>query len=136
MRILDTNGNEVQNPDLTLGYLTQDRILIAHHDAVEPVQGRYHYEYDEGGANLRQVIDVESVAGHEAYDEYEDIQRYILYTPEEYENMHKNDNVPTAEERIATLESSVSDLTMLLGQMFAAISGTGEAAATTTEVTE
>lgn len=34
MRILDLGGMELENPDLSLGYLREEKILIAHHDAV------------------------------------------------------------------------------------------------------
>ena len=87
MRILDVNGNEVQNPDLDLGYLTNDRIFIAHHEAIEAVKEVYHYEtereYPNGGRDVKKVIDVPAVEAKEAWDEYEDIKRYKLYTEEE-----------------------------------------------------
>lgn len=126
MRILDVNGNEVQNPDLDLGYLKNDRIFVAHHDAVAPVKEEYHYEpttkYPNGGYDVEKVIDVEAVAGSPAYDEYEDIQRYILYTKEEYEAIHANDNVPTQEERIVTLENTVTELTNMIAMMMVSMS--------------
>lgn len=125
MRILDVNGNEVQNPDLDLGYLTSDRIFIAHHEAIEAVKEVYHWEtereYPNGGRDVKKVIDVPAVEGKEAWDEYEDIQRYILYTPEEYAERHKYDNMPTTETRIAVLESTVSELTNMIAMMMASM---------------
>lgn len=123
MRILDVNGNEVQNPDLDLGYLTNDRIFIAHHDAVEAVKEVYHYEtereYPNGGRDVKKVVDVPAVEAKEAWDEYEDIQRYKLYTSEEYAERHKYDNMPTTETRIFVLESTVSELTNMIATMMA-----------------
>ncbi len=87
MKVINQNGIEIANPDLTLGYLADDRILVCRHDAVvgSPEQG--HYEtvrvYDNGGKDVKWVVDVPSVQPSEAYDEYEDIQRYIAYTPEQ-----------------------------------------------------
>lgn len=135
MRILDVNGNEAQNPDLDLGYLTNDRIFIAHHEAVEAVKEVYHYEtvreYPNGGRDVKKVVDVPAVEGKEAWDEYEDIQRYTLYTPEEYAERHKYDNVPTTETRIAVLESTVSELTNMIAVMMATMVPTEDPAAGT-----
>lgn len=122
MRILDVNGNEVQNPDLELGYLKNDRIFIAHHDAVPSVKEEYHWEYINDTYDVEKVIDVEGVAGSPAYDEYEDIQRYVLYTKEEYEAIHANDNMPSQEDRIVTLENTVTELTNMIAMMMVSIS--------------
>ena len=123
MRILDVNGNEVQNPDLDLGYLTNDRIFIAHHEAVEAVKEVYHWEtereYPNGGRDVKKVVDAPAVEGKEAWDEYEDIQRYTLYTPEEYAERHKYDNMPTTDTRVSVLESTVSELTNMIAMMMA-----------------
>lgn len=126
MRILDVNGNEVQNPDLELGYLKSDRIFVAHHDAVLPVKEEYHYEYIDDTTEVRKVVDVEAVAGSPAYDEYEDIQRYVLYTKEEYEAIHANDNMPTQEDRIATLENTVTELTTMIALMMGAMTSSDQ----------
>lgn len=149
MRILDVNGNEVQNPDLTLGYLKNDRIFVAHHDAVLPVKEEYHYEtvkeYPNGGRDVKKVIDVEAVEGKDAWDEYEDIQRYTLYTPEEYEARNSQTSIPSSEERISVLENTVSELTnMIAGLMVTMASmttpstpeGTEESASASTESPE
>lgn len=137
MRILDVNGNEVQNPDLDLGYLTNDRIFIAHHDAVEAVKEVYHWEtereYPNGGRDVKKVIDVPGVEAREAWDEYEDIQRYKLYTPEEYAERHKYDNVPTTETRITVLESTVSELTNMIAMMMATMAPTEDPVGTGSE---
>ena len=87
MRILNELNIEIENPDLSFGKLVEEKILIAHHEAVEAVEEQSHYEviatYPNGGKDVKKVIDVESVEAKDAWDEYEDIQRYILYTETE-----------------------------------------------------
>ena len=103
MRILDVNGNEITSPDLSLGYLVEESLFIQHHDAVEAVEEVGHYEviaeYPNGGKDVKWVIDVPGVAAADAWDEYEDIYRYIEYTEEELEAMEaarkeQEDNEP------------------------------------------
>ena len=38
MRILDVNDVEVEAPNLERGYLKEERLFIAHHEAVEAVE--------------------------------------------------------------------------------------------------
>lgn len=86
MRIIDSNGIEIANPDLTKGYLKQETQTV-HHDAVEAVEEVSHYEtiaeYPNGGKDVRKVVDVPGVAAQDAYDEEVEVQRYVLYTAEE-----------------------------------------------------
>ena len=87
MRILDEKGLEVQNPDYEKGYLKEDRHLVAHHEAVEAVEEVGHYEtvaeYPNGGKDVAWVVDTPGVEAVEAWDEYEDILRYIPFTEAE-----------------------------------------------------
>ena len=84
MRILDENNMEIVSPDLSLGYLVQEEIFVAHHEATEAVEEQWHYEtvaeYPNGGKDVTKVIDVPGVEAQEAWDEYETILRYIRYT--------------------------------------------------------
>lgn len=79
---------ELKSPDLTLGRLESARRLVAHHNAVER---QYHYEVMEGTVTdecpegLRR--EVEDVAAAAAWDEYEDVQRYVIYTDAELAEM-------------------------------------------------
>lgn len=85
MKIIDSNGAEIANPDLTKGYLKPDTQTI-HHDAVVGVEEVSHYEYKtypNGGKDRWKVVDVPGVTAKEAYDEEVDVQRYVLYTAEE-----------------------------------------------------
>ena len=88
MRIFDeTKTKEITNPDLEKGYLQNDKLLIAHHEAQAEVQEQKHEEllkeYPNGGKEFIEVIDVPYSPAKEAWDEYEDIQVYIPYTEEE-----------------------------------------------------
>lgn len=120
MKIIDSNGVEIANPDLTLGYLKQETQTI-HHDAVEGVEEVSHYEtiaeYPNGGKDVKKVVDVPGVAAQDAYDEEVEVQRYVLYTAEELAAQEKarkeaeeKAQLPTAEERLAALEAAMLDL--------------------------
>ncbi len=114
MRILDENNVEITSPDLELGYLVQEEMFIAHHEAVEAVDEKWHYEtikiYPNGGRDVKKIIDVPGVEAKEAWDEYETIQRYIRYTDEELAEMEEAKKNST-EARITSLESDVAALT-------------------------
>lgn len=89
MRILDFNNNELtlNSVDYYKGHLQEERIFIAHHDAVEAVEEQGHWEtvaeYPNGGKDVEWVVDVPGVEASEAWDEYENILRYVEYTAEE-----------------------------------------------------
>lgn len=86
MKIIDSNGNPIENPDLTLGYLKPEAQTV-HHDAVAGVEEVSHYEiireYPNGGKDVKKVVDVKAVPAQDAYDEEVEVQRYVLYTAEE-----------------------------------------------------
>lgn len=120
MKIIDSNGTPIENPDLTKGYLKPETQTI-HHDAVAGVEEVSHYEtiaeYPNGGKDVRKVVDVPGVAAKEAYDEEVEVQRYVLYTSEELAAQEKarkeaeeKAQLPTAEERLAALEAAMLDL--------------------------
>ena len=119
MKIIDSNGVEIANPDLTKGYLKQETKTI-HHDAVAGVEEVSHYEYKtypNGGRDRWKVVDVPGVEGKDAWDETVERLRYILYTAEELAAQKKarkeaeeKAQLPTAEERLAALEAAMLDL--------------------------
>ena len=120
MKIIDSNGNLIEAPDLTKGYLKQETQTI-HHDAVAGVEEVSHYEtiaeYPNGGKDVRKMVDVPGVEAQEAYDEEVEVQRYVLYTAEELAAQEKarkeaeeKAQLPTAEERLAALEAAMLDL--------------------------
>lgn len=111
MRILDENGIEIESPDNEKGYVVPDRLLVKHHEAIAPVFEQGHYEtikeYPNGGKDVAWVVDVPGVEAKEAWDEYEDILRYVLYTEEELKAIEEKKNKPTAEDRIKELEEAL-----------------------------
>lgn len=119
MKIIDSSGVEIANPDLTKGYLKQETQTI-HHDAVAGVEEVSHYEYKtypNGGKDRWKVVDVPGVAAKEAYDEEVEVQRYVLYTAEELaeqaaarEKAEQQAKLPNTETRLAALESAMRDL--------------------------
>lgn len=115
MRIIDRNGNEITTPDLSVGMLIEEEILAAHHDAVEAVPEKWHYEvsaqYANGGKDVVRIVDVPGVEAKEAWDEYETVMRYIPYTEEELSKIEQEKKAPkplTLEERLVALEKTVS----------------------------
>lgn len=120
MKIIDINGNPIENPDLTLGYLKPETQTI-HHDAVAGVEEVSHYEtlaeYPNGGKDVQKVVDVPGVEAKDAWDEEEQVQVYHLYTAEELAAQEKarkeaeeKAQLSTAEERLAALEAAMLDL--------------------------
>lgn len=87
MRVFDSDNNELDSYDINLGRLEPDRLFIKHHEAIEAVEEICHYEviaeYPNGGKDVEMVVDVPAVEAKPAWDEYEDILRYIPYTEEE-----------------------------------------------------
>lgn len=117
MRIFDINNIELTNPDLSCGYLKEDKVFVKHHKAIEKVDEQWHYEviaeYANGGKDIVKVIDVAGVEAQEAWDEYEDIHRYIEYTADEFLAMEQERNKPTFEDRLKAVEAAM--LEMFLG---------------------
>lgn len=97
MRIFNQEKTEeLENPDLSLGYLKQEKLLVAHHGPQEEILRQSHYEvvavYPNGGKDLQEVVDAEYRPAKEAWDEYEDILVYIPYTEEEL-IIHKRESI-------------------------------------------
>lgn len=85
MKIFDESlTTELENPDLEKGRLEPARRLVEHHEAVERV---FHYEVMEGTVSLENPKglrhEVEDVAAKAAWDEWEDVQKYVPYTDDE-----------------------------------------------------
>lgn len=113
MRIFDIYDNELFDPDLTLGYLQEDKIFVKHHPATDKVEEKWHYEviaeYANGGKDIKKIIDVPGVPEQEAWDEYESIYRYILSNDEAIPSGPSE--LELLRERVAQLESMVASLT-------------------------
>jgi len=116
MKILDETGAVVENPDLTLGYLTDSTEPVEHH-AVEGVEEVSHYEtvteYPGGGRDVRKVIDVPGVTAQAAWTEQVPVQRYIRYTEEELaaqeEARKKQEAKDKLPETVAALQAALED---------------------------
>lgn len=128
-RILDKSGNELKQEDIdpNAGKLVDETITV-HHDAVEGVKEVSHVEvlkeyYQTGpdgepvldedghkivfGKDVQTVIDVPGVEAKAAYDEQEEIQRYIPYTAEELDKIAKEKADAQASAAVAAAEKSV-----------------------------
>mgnify|MGYP006998310768 FL=1 len=86
MKIIDENGAAIENPDLTLGYLTGSTEEIPP-PAVEGVEEQWHWEtvteYPNGGKDVQKIVDRPGVKAQAAWTEQVPIQKYIRYTAEE-----------------------------------------------------
>lgn len=120
MKIIDTNGNTIESPDLSLGWL-EDKTRTIHHDTVQAVEEVSHYEtiaeYPNGGKDVEKVVDVPGVEAKDAWDEKIEVQVYHLYTTEELaaqaearEKAEQQAKLPTTDERLAALEAAMLDL--------------------------
>ena len=116
MKILDETGAVVENPDLTLGYLTADTEEITH-PAVDGVDEQWHWEtvteYPSGGRDVQRVVDVPGVPARPAWTEQLPIKRYIRYTAEELaaqeEARKKQEAKDKLPETVAALQSAQAD---------------------------
>ena len=82
----ETKTQIIENPDLKLGRLKDDRIVINVIPAQEEVKEVYHYEYVEyenGGKDRIKIIDTPYQPKKPQEEVYEDIKVYVPYTQEE-----------------------------------------------------
>ena len=116
MKIIDETGAVVENPDLTLGYLTDDTQPLEH-PAQEAVAEVAHYEtvaeYPSGGRDVQRVVDVPGVPARPAWTEQLPIKRYIRYTAEELaaqeEACKKQEAKDKLPETVAALQAAQAD---------------------------
>lgn len=83
----ETKTQVLTDFDLSKGYLVDDKILVATHPSTEAVAKVSHIEviaeYPNGGKDTIEVIDIPEQAAMKAWEEYEDIQVYKLFTAKE-----------------------------------------------------
>ena len=116
MKILDETGAIMENPDLTLGYLTDDTQPLEH-PAQEAVAEVAHYEtvaeYPGGGKDVQRVVDVPGVPARPAWTEQLPIKRYIRYTAEELAAQEKARKKQEAKDKlletVAALQAAQAD---------------------------
>ncbi len=124
MKILDKTGAVVENPDLTLGYLTDDTQPLEH-PAQEAVAEVAHYEtvaeYPGGGRDVRKIIDVPGVPAQAAWTEQVPIQKYVRYTAEELaaqeEERKKAEAREKLPERVDALETANDDIILMMADL-------------------
>ena len=124
MKILDETGTVMENPDLTLGYLTADTEEVTH-PAVEGVEEQWHWEtvteYPNGGMDVQRVVDVLGVQAQEEWVEKVPIQRYIRYTAEELaaqeEARKKVEAREKLPERVDALETANNDIILMMADL-------------------
>ena len=124
MKILDETGAVVENPDLTLGYLTDDTQPLEH-PAQEAVAEVAHYEtvaeYPGGGRDVQRVVDVPGVPARPAWTEQLPIKRYIRYTAEELaaqeEARKKAEAREKLPERVDALETANDDIILMMADL-------------------
>ena len=124
MKILDETGAVVENPDLTLGYLTDDTQPLEH-PAQEAVAEVAHYEtvaeYPSGGRDVQRVVDVPGVPARPAWTEQLPIKRYIRYTAEELaaqeEARKKQEAKDKLPERVDALETANDDIILMMADL-------------------
>ena len=124
MKIIDETGAVVENPDLTLGYLTDDTQPLEH-PAQEAVAEVAHYEtvaeYPGGGKDVQRVVDVPGVPARPAWTEQLPIKRYIRYTAEELaaqeEARKKAEAREKLRERVDALETASDDIILMMADL-------------------
>ena len=124
MKILDETGAVMENPDLTLGYLTDDTQPLEH-PAQEAVAEVAHYEtvaeYPGGGRDVQRVVDVPGVPAKPAWTEQLPIKRYIRYTAEELaaqeEARKKAEAREKLRERVDALETASDDIILMMADL-------------------
>ena len=124
MKIIDETGAVMENPDLMLGYLTDDTQPLEH-PAQEAVAEVAHYEtvaeYPGGGKDVQRVVDVPGVPARPAWTEQLPIKRYIRYTAEELaaqeEARKKAEAREKLPERVDALETANDDIILMMADL-------------------
>lgn len=124
MKILDETGAVVENPDLTLGYLTGSTEEITH-PAVEGVDEQWHWEtvteYPNGGRDVQKIVDRPGIQAQEEWVEQVPIQKYVRYTAEELAAQEKERQKQEAKdklpERVDALETANDDIILMMADL-------------------
>ena len=90
----ETKTQELFSPDLTLGCLQEDKLIVGTEPAVTAVTEQGHYqtvqEYPNGGKDVKWVVTTPGVQAKQAQNIYEDINIYVPYTLEQIEQQNKS----------------------------------------------
>ena len=114
MKIIDKSGEVVATPDLSRGRLVPDRLFVVHHPPQPEVREQSHTEiiktYANGGKDLIRVVDVPFSPAKDAWDEYEDVMRYLPYTPQELEERNKPSEMEVLKQENKKLKAQIDAL--------------------------
>lgn len=126
-----TQELNIEDLNMELGHLVQDKIVIAHHDAteaipaksveeqvaelkaggktVEEINGALYeiHTYPNGGKDAMLIVDLPAEPAKEAYDDYEDIQVYIPYTEEELQKIADNKHHAELKAELAKIKEDI-----------------------------
>lgn len=124
MKIIDENGAAIENPDLTLGYLTTSTEEVTH-PAVEGVEEQWHWEtvteYPNGGRDVQKIVDRPGIQAQEEWVEQVPIQKYVRYTAEELAAQEKERQKQEAKdklpERVDALETANDDIILMMADL-------------------
>lgn len=106
----DQSKMDITEPDPHVKWIDRQKGIVEY---VDQGEGKTWF-----GTDLDTVVDVKGYFYSPAYDEYEKIQRYILYTPEELLEREKAENfIKTGADRLDNVEVNVDDITLLLAEM-------------------
>ena len=107
MKVYDEAGQLLASvPDLKKGWLENTQRLVKHHPAQEE---KSRVEVMPGTTSLRHLV-IDQPA-RDAWDEYEDVQVYHPYTPEELAERNK----PTLEQRVEAAETALLEVMLKQG---------------------
>lgn len=126
MTIIDEKGQEIHDPDLSLGHLKECQRLAAHHDAIEYQPPVYNdvvvKEYDNGGVLKERRLVTPAVEAQDAWDEYEDVLLYVLYTEEELAAIEEEKKHQEEAEKAAEAARKAAERKQAAYEAFAAMS--------------
>ena len=118
--IYNERMERIDSPDLKLVWLEETERSVAH-EAVRAVPERWHYEtaaeYENGGRDVVNVVDVPGIPAREAWEERVPIQIYHPYTQAQLEKIGAEKNRPTQEQRLQRVEEAMSRMTAALAQL-------------------
>lgn len=117
MRIFDetkTKELNYENLDLEKGYLKLDKRFVRHHEAVEGKKAVYKDRAEKlpnGSIQVWKDLVSPAVEAQEAYDEYENIQIYVLYTEEELAEREKKQSIAKLKAELVKIKEDIEQET-------------------------
>lgn len=110
----ETKTQELKEYDLTKGYLKEDKIIVKTHQAQKEVKEISHEEivaeYPNGGKDVKIIIDTPYQPAKDVWNEYEDIQVYMLFSEEEQKQLESEQLKSKNERKLQELKQRLSQL--------------------------